>query len=114
MERTYSPDKWEIIKFQPKDKPVYYKVLGSWSGGYLDGDSWRLSSGLEKIEQDVDYFYFHNYSGSVYKGHKKSKGMHMLSAGIYAELKEGSKEQNITVSISSPVEFREDQLNEDA
>ena len=32
----YNPDKWIIVKL-----PKGAKVLGSWSGGYLDGDSWQ-------------------------------------------------------------------------
>ena len=39
----YTPDNWVVIKFTQqvnggKTEKVFYKVLGGWSGGYLDGD----------------------------------------------------------------------------
>lgn len=78
------PDKWILIEFNGT-----YKVLGGWSGGYLDGDSWRLSSGLVKIEDDPDssaYFLMHNVSGSIYKCHKNSEGVNIGSASIADKL----------------------------
>ena len=41
------PNKWVILEIEFKSG-VEYKVFGSWTGGYLDGDSWRLNSGIEK------------------------------------------------------------------
>jgi hypothetical protein len=78
-----NPDKWIIVKV-----PGGAKVLGSWSGGYLDGDSWQLSSGLERIEEDGDYYLMHNVSGSIYKCHKKMEGMHNLAASILKQLQD--------------------------
>jgi len=66
---TETPDKWVILKL-PNN---YYKVFGTWGGGYLDGDRWKLNSGIEKVEQD-DYYYFIGYSGSCYKCYKKGYG----------------------------------------
>ncbi len=67
---TEAPDKWVILKL-PGD---YYKVFGSWAGGYLDGDSWKLNSGIERVEQDDYYYYFIGFSGSCYKCHKRGYG----------------------------------------
>jgi hypothetical protein len=69
---TYRPDKWLLIKINGTDP--HYRVFGSWSGGYLDGDSWRMNSGITRVEEDDEYFYFHGYSGSVYECHKKMYG----------------------------------------
>jgi hypothetical protein len=33
----YTPNKWIIVKVTGEDP--HYRVLGSWQGGYLDGDS---------------------------------------------------------------------------
>ena len=88
-----TPDKWIIVKV-----PQGAKVLGSWSGGYLDGDSWQLSSGLERIEEDGDYYLMHNVSGSVYKCHKKMEGMNMVAAGVFNQIKAMNDEvKQITV-----------------
>lgn len=72
MERNISetPERWVILKL-PNN---YYKVFGSWSGGYLDGDRWKLNSGINEVKQDEDYYYFIGFSGSCYKCHKNSYG----------------------------------------
>ena len=72
MERTISetPERWLILKL-PNN---YYKVFATWAGGYLDGDRWKLNSGIERIEQDDDYYYFIGFSGSCYKCDKKGYG----------------------------------------
>ena len=73
MGNVYNPERWTII-----GDGKNFKVFGSWAGGYLDSDSWRLSSGLQKVEddpEDKDYYLMHNYSGSIYRGHKKGEGI---------------------------------------
>lgn len=65
-----SPERWVILKL-PNN---YYKVFGTWAGGYLDGDIWKLNSGINKVEQDEDFYYFIGVSGSCYKCHKKGYG----------------------------------------
>ena len=100
----HTPDKWVILKFKREDG-TFFKVLGSWYGGYLNGDSWRLSSGLERIEEDGDTYLMHNFSGSVYKVHKKTNGMSMLAASIFETAKTEGAENNVEVSIVTVEEF---------
>lgn len=102
----YNPDKWEIVRFVGKDK-TWYKVLGGWSGGYLDGDSWRLSSGLEEISDDGSYYIMKNYSGSIYKCHKGARGMNVMSGSVYADLIEQGKEHEVTVDTISVKDYLE-------
>lgn len=82
----YNPDSWVVIKMTNKDK-TFYKVLGGWSGGYLNGTSWRLNSGIEKVELNNDRYIFHGASGSVYSCHKESYGLKMSTAGTWNEMK---------------------------
>jgi len=72
MERniTETPEKWVILKIRNE----YYKVFGTWKGGYLGSDRWKLNSGIKKVEQDEDYYYFIGFSGSCYKCYKKGYG----------------------------------------
>jgi len=72
MERniTETPERWVILKLQND----YYKVFGTWAGGYLDGDRWKLNSGVSEVEEDDDFYYFIGFSGSCYKCHKKKYG----------------------------------------
>ena len=81
----YAPDNWVIIKF-----PECYKVLAGWSGGYLDGDSWRMNSGITNcyMEVDGDYYYFSGFSGSTYRCHKNSYGLRNNNAYIFNQFKE--------------------------
>lgn len=68
---TEEPQEWVILKLPDNE----YKVFGSWSGGYLDGDRWKLNSGIKSVEYDGNYYHFLGYSGSWYKCHKKSYGI---------------------------------------
>lgn len=85
----YTPDTWVVIKINaPDSNETYYKVLGGWSGGYADGDSWRMNSGIAMVEDVEDCFMFHGYSGSVYKCWKGTYRLTMATSGIWAQLKE--------------------------
>ena len=69
----YNPDKWLVIKINGTDP--HYRVFGSWYGGYLDGDSWRMNSGITKVSEEGEYYLFEGTSGSVYKCHKNAHGI---------------------------------------
>lgn len=85
---SYTPDRWIIIKcVHPDNDDPIYKVLGSWYGGYLNADSWRINSGIMSINEADDYFEFIGYSGSKYKCYKSVYGTNMLTAGIYESYK---------------------------
>ena len=72
----YTPDRWVVLKINsPSRSSPLYKVFAGWSGGYLDGASWKLNSGITKVTEDGDHLLFHGHSGSVYKCHKKGYGM---------------------------------------
>lgn len=89
---TYTPDNWVILKIKEgKLDRGFYKVLAGWSGGYLDGDSWRMNSGITRVEQDGNYYEFYGNSGSVYKCHRKGYGLRMNNHGIYNKLKENEQ-----------------------
>lgn len=63
----YTPSGWVFIKIQAygEVEPLI-KVFGSWSGGYLNGDSWRVNSGVTKIEENENEYIVSGYSGSQY------------------------------------------------
>ena len=84
---TLNPDSWVIIKVTGIEAKVFYKVLAGWSGGYLDGDSWRMNSGIDKVEDDGEYWNFIGQSGSVYRCHKKGNTMRMSMAGTWDQLR---------------------------
>lgn len=99
MGNRYNPDAWVLVKItDPKSGEQHVRVCAGWSGGYLDGDSWKLSSGVVKVEQtNSDYYDFHNHSGSVYHCHKKSEGLRMCNGGIYNRVVAELGAEDITV-----------------
>lgn len=83
---TYTPDNWVIIKIKGDDP--HYKVLAGWSGGYTTGDSWRMNSGITKVEETDDHFLFYGSSGSCYKCHHAAYGLRMNNSYVWKQLKE--------------------------
>lgn len=88
----YTPDSWVVIKMTHNDK-TFYKVLGGWSGGYLNGTSWRLNSGIERVELEDDVYKFYGASGSVYSCYKENYGLRMSTANIWDTMKEKYPDQ---------------------
>lgn len=64
----HRPHGWVILKFTIEND-VFFKIFASWRGGYLDGDSWRLSSGSNELPVLSDcgkYWIWPQESGSCY------------------------------------------------
>lgn len=82
----YQPDAWTIVKITPNDTNIepHYRVFAGWYGGYAGSDSWKMNSGITKIDDGGDYYDFHGYSGSVYRCYKGSERMTGYMAQIYA------------------------------
>ena len=87
---SYTPDCWVIVKIEGKD--THHRVFGSWAGGYLDGDYWRMNSGITRVEEDLENYYFYGHSGSCYKCNKKGYGvMTAYSGSVLDNMVEKSK-----------------------
>ena len=102
----YQPDNWIILKILDDtiEGGYYYKVLAGWSGGYLDGDSWRMNSGIDRIEQTDTHYDFIGESGSVYRCHKESETVRMNIGGILATLKKEYPDKVIQVEVADILE----------
>lgn len=72
---NYQPEEWILVKLISEDGSIGYKVFGSWRGGYVDGDFWRMNSGITRMEQDDTHYYFHGASGSMYACNKMTYGI---------------------------------------
>ena len=88
-EQGITPDSWVIVEVV-HEGAQFQKILSGWSGGYLDGDSWRMSSRIKEmnINIDQDYITVETDSGSVYNLRKGYQGLRMSNAGIWNELKQ--------------------------
>lgn len=78
---THHPDRWLLVEHEGE-----HRVLGSWGGGYLGSDSWRLNSGVVGVKCAGDDFVFEGRSGSEYVCRKTGYGSHTLGARVLAEL----------------------------
>ena len=74
-----TPDNWVVLQItNPNAKDTllktYYKVFATWTGGYIDGDSWKINSGVDRVDEDEMNVNFYGYSGSCYACKKGTYG----------------------------------------
>lgn len=94
MTENYTPDQWVLLKVQNK-KETIYKVFGTWVGDYFGrGDYWRMNSGIAKVLEDENYYYFYGYSGSCYQVDKLSQGTTAYSQSVLHNLLRQSEEHD--------------------
>lgn len=77
----YTPDMWVLVKIVT-DEEELYKVFGTWRGGYLSGDSWRMNSGIRSVTKRPSSFVFHGYTNSEYICYFEKYGTSMYSLAI--------------------------------
>jgi hypothetical protein len=83
---NYYPHNWVLLKINTETP--FYKVLAGWRGGYLDGDSWRLNSGITSTKKSGEYYDFHGSSGNIYSCHPNNYRLSSITSGAYNQLKE--------------------------
>lgn len=83
----HEPNLWVVLKVSDGEDSIF-KVLGSWRGGYLDGDSWRLNSGITRVEREGDLLLFHGRTGSVYVCHEQAYGVSGYTSMVFSSWKE--------------------------
>ena len=94
----YIPDKWQVVNLKIDELDID-KVMGSWYGGFLGSDNWRLSSGIVEVVEKDTYYEVHNQSGSVYMCHKKSQGMSAHTAQVFLDFEKQLKEQGGSLEV---------------
>lgn len=82
----YTPDAWVVIFLNGNDP--HYRVLVGWNGGYTQGTSWKLNSGITEVIEEEDYFLFIGSSGSTYACHKEMYGLRISTSYVWNSLKE--------------------------
>lgn len=79
---TETPDSWKFVKITNVETGESHdRVLCSWYGGFAGSDSWKLSSGNEKIIDHGKYLEVPQHSGTVYILYKAAERMSGLMAG---------------------------------
>lgn len=93
---NYFPDGWVIVKITPENTSIkpHYRVFGSWGGGYLHGDSWRMNSGIERCVYRDGYYAFEGTSGSIYACAKDGYGrISLYNSGVLDDYRNKSQGQ---------------------
>jgi hypothetical protein len=78
----YAPDYWVVVEISDGNTTVL-RVLASWVGGYTTGDSWKLSSTVDKVVKHEDFFEFTNSSGSTYFCRAEGYRLTTLAFSVY-------------------------------
>ena len=88
-EQGIFPDSWVLLEVNHEGEQLQ-KILAGWSGSYLYGDSWRMSSPIAELDIKVNSKWITavTVSGSTYNLSKPHQGLRMSIAGIYNQLKE--------------------------
>ena len=95
---TYNPDRWMVVSITHNSK-THYRVFGVWGGGYLNGDSWKLNSGITKATLVDDEYHFEGSSGSVYVCRKNSYGSSGYGWGLLNSMIEDAIKQGALIQI---------------
>lgn len=113
------PDKWIVVKIDKEGEDTIYKVFATWYGGYGDGDSWQMNSGIvgleviektykktvfeedgpKQIETKAKVFEFKGVSGSVYSCYEGSYGMSGYSSGVLDGIMKNSHKVGATIEV---------------
>jgi len=91
--RIYQPDLWSIIKITTENGS-HFRIFASWYGGFANGDSWKINSGITKIVDKDTYYEFHGHSSSVYECGKDSYGISTYGSSV---LQSWAKEVDIVL-----------------
>lgn len=107
----YTPTYWKILKISSGEKTTY-KLLAHWLGGFLDGDVWRLNSGITHIDCDAttNSYTVHGYSGSAYSCPATCEHISGYMIGVIEGFRYRAKDTSTTIE---PISM-EDYLNETA
>ena len=71
----YCPDRWYILKItEIETGKIHYRVFGTWAGGYLGSDAWKMNSGITEVTELNSCYEFLGSSGSTYLVHKATYG----------------------------------------
>jgi len=93
----YSPSAYRVILIDAPEGQLI-KLFASWSGGYLDGDSYRINSGTDMIFGSDGHWFFQGFSGSIYKLRKDSTGhLNSYTCGVYNRILSQDGVREITV-----------------
>ena len=97
----YFPDVWIILKYSGKGVPnnLFYKLLSSNYGNFLEDDTWKLNSGITDIVYKEGKYEIKGYSGSIYFCSEDTERMNPTMASVFNKLINEAKNTGILVEL---------------
>lgn len=108
--KEYTPNYWQVVRITSTEGKVLYKVFAIWVGGYVEGDSWKLNSGIEEVVYKDDCVLFTGYSGSIYKCLNKDH-VYRTTAYTYSVLESMIKKADLIGAKIEVVPYQKDWSN---
>lgn len=114
MSRTYTPDSWYLVKIVSEEHGVIYKVLASWYGGFTQGDSWKLSSGIESVSVEPPnevtssaVYTMPQSSGSTYVLYAGAEHMSGIMGGVWHNFREqvAKPDSGMTIELVNMADY---------
>jgi hypothetical protein len=103
--REYYPDVWVVVKVIPESDPVVYRILAGWFGGFTQGDSWKINSGIVGYSVEENHIRFKGYSGSDYVCHKNCERTTSMTHHIFLHYAKELQTINATMEMLTFEEF---------
>lgn len=94
----YAPDRWVILEVDTGTEK-FKRALSGWYGGYLHGDSWRLSSVIREIVETEYGYTFTTESGSHYTLRNGCYGLSGITSSILDRMTQDAKDARIKVRV---------------
>lgn len=94
----YTPDRWMLVKLTNSKNESHYRVFACWYGGYAGSDSWELNSGITKVTEKDDYYFFDGSSGSTYICRKGTYGASSYGYSVLSNLIEESVNEGVLIA----------------
>ena len=93
-EQNITPDRWVILEYDT-DEGIIHKILSSWKGGYVNGDSWRISSAIMNTTEMKHYNEYTTKSGSTYKCLHANEGLSEVTRDLLSRIRKDFPETKV-------------------
>lgn len=104
---SYTPDTWVILLFDSPDYGKIHKVFAGWYGGFSQGDSWKLSSGIKTFVNEGKFYSSLQESGSTYNLYKQAEKLSGYQYGLLAGWREQMEETHGSILVVDSLDFIE-------
>lgn len=103
----YCPDYWLVVWIGIKKGQEHYRIFANWSGGYTSGDSWKLNSGIDSVEETDDSYIITGGSGSIYTCRKNSYGVNSYGSSMLNYWSEQYGEDEFKIFYDMPKDMNQ-------